>query len=214
MAVIKLSDIKKSYGDNTVYDSFNLNIEENRILCILGESGSGKTTLLNILAGITPFEGEVTGNIAPVSFVFQKDRLVKNLTVSENLKLVCPDADTLSALESIGLKEYANAYPKVLSAGMARRVAILRAFLYPSALLLMDEPFVSLDIKLKYMLIQTVKDIKKKNPKTVVCVTHDIKEAALLADRIVVLKKGGIIYDTEKITDRTESILFDLMING
>ena len=212
--MIELINIKKSYGENTVYDSFNLNIEENKILCILGESGSGKTTLLNILAGITPFEGEITGNIAPVSFVFQKDRLAKNLTVSENLKLVCPEADTLSALESIGLKEYANAYPKVLSAGMARRVAVLRAFLYPSALLLMDEPFVNLDIKLKYMLIQTVKDMQKKNPKTVVCVTHDIKEAVLLADRIAVLKKGAIIYDTDNINAQTENKLFDIMLNG
>lgn len=212
--MIELSNIRKSYGGNVVYDGFDFSIEENRILCVLGESGSGKTTLLNILAAITPFEGQIKGQVSPVSFVFQKDRLVKNLTVKENLKLVCPDADITSALESIGLGEYADAYPKTLSAGMARRVAILRAFLYPSALLLMDEPFVNLDVKLKYLLIQTVKDMQKSNPKTIVCVTHDIKEAVLLADRITLLKKGKIIFDTHKTDADAEKTLFDLMING
>ncbi len=210
--MIELRNISKAYGTNAVYENFSFDIREKEILCVLGESGSGKTTLLNILAGLTEYGGSVTGAVSPVSFVFQRDRLVKNLTVAENLKLVCPDADAQSALARVGLKDYVNAYPKTLSAGMARRVALLRAFLYPSELLLMDEPFVNLDIKLKYSLIQTVKDLQIRNSRTVVCVTHDVKEAVFLADRIVVLSDGKIIYDTREINEKTEKKLFGLLL--
>ena len=104
-------------------------------------------------------------------------------------------------------------YPKSLSAGMARRVAILRAFLYPSKTLLMDEPFINLDIALKYSLINTVKDMQKESPKTVVLVTHDIMEAVTLADRVIVIDNGKIIHDEKTVNEKTEKTLFGLMMN-
>jgi NitT/TauT family transport system ATP-binding protein len=179
------------------------------VLVILGESGSGKTTLLNVLAGLTDYEGQITGNVAPVSMVFQKDFLVPNLTVEENLKLVCKDKDVLSALDSVGLLSEAKLYPKSLSAGMSRRVALLRGFLYNSTLMLMDEPTNSLDIGLKHTVYQILKEQKKNYPKTIVVVTHDVEEALSIADRVVVLKQGEIVYSYDFKTSVEERTLTD-----
>ena len=90
--MISLKNITKKYGEKNVFDNFSLDVEEGAVTAVLGASGSGKTTLLNILAGITEYEGDVTGEYLPVSFVFQKDRLVPNLTVKQNLLLVNPSA--------------------------------------------------------------------------------------------------------------------------
>ena len=211
--MIKLQGIVKRYGKNTVYNDLNFTFNQNQITAVLGESGSGKTTLLNIIGGLTDFEGQISGDYLPTSFVFQKDRLVKNLSVEENLKLICPEADVERALELVNLKDYAKSYPKQLSAGMARRVSLLRAFLYQSKSLLMDEPFINLDISLKYSLLNLLLKMQEKSPKTVVFVTHDIKEAIFIADRIVVINKGQVIFDKLNQKEKTEKELFDLMMN-
>lgn len=207
--MISVKNLCKNYGEKVVYKNFNLDIEEDKVLVILGESGSGKTTLLNVLAGLTDYEGQITGNVAPVSMVFQKDFLVPNLTVEENLKLVCKDKDVLSALDSVGLLSEAKLYPKSLSAGMSRRVALLRGFLYNSALMLMDEPTNSLDIGLKHTVYQILKEQKKNYPKTIVVVTHDVEEALSIADRVVVLKQGEIVYSYDFKTSVEERTLTD-----
>lgn len=212
MAMINLRNITKKYGDKTVYENFNLSIEENKITAILGKSGSGKTTLLNIIANLTPFSGEIEGKEISTSFIFQKPRLVKNLTVEENLSLVCPEINASQALKSVGLEGCEKSYPKTLSEGMARRVSILRGFSFNANTLLMDEPFVNLDVAIKYSLLNTVKKMQEENPKTVIFVTHDIKEAISIADRILMIEDGKIIYDTNKINEKTEKEIFGLMI--
>lgn len=153
----ELIDISKSYGDKTVFESFNASFPESKITAVLGESGSGKTTLLNILAGLTDYSGEIKNAPKRAAFVFQRDRLVKNLTVKQNIELVTKTADVSAALEDFGLGGCENKYPEELSAGMARRVAILRAMLFDSDTVLMDEPFVNLDVALKYRLIEKLK---------------------------------------------------------
>lgn len=213
--MIELKNIIKKYGDKTVYDNFSFAFEDGKITALLGESGAGKTTLLNIIAGLTDYDGEVKKE-GGVSFVFQTDRLIKNLTVFENLKLILRDINDKvidDALFSVGLLSAKNLYPKELSAGMARRVAILRAFLYPSEILLMDEPFINLDVSLKFSLMETVKKMQKKTPKTVVFVTHDIKEAVSLADRVAVVMNGKIVFDEKDVKEKTEKVIFDLLIN-
>lgn len=207
--MISIKNLSKNYGEKVVYKNFNLDIEENKVLVILGESGSGKTTLLNVLAGITDYKGDIVGNIKPVSMVFQKDYLIPNLTVEDNLKLVCKDKDVSKALESVGLLEEAKLYPKSLSAGMSRRVALLRGFLYESALMLMDEPTNSLDIGLKHTIYKILKEQKSIYPKTIVVVTHDVEEALSLADRIVVLKRGEITYSYEFKTKMEDRVVTD-----
>lgn len=211
--MIELIGITKKYGDKCVYKNFDLSIESGKITAVLGESGSGKTTLLNVMANLTEFSGKVTGVSFPVSFVFQRDRLVKGLTVKQNLELIEKSADITAELNEFGLEGCENKYPKQLSAGMARRVAILRALLFKSETLFMDEPFVNLDIALKHRLIKEVKSRIENQGKTTVFVTHDIKEAVSLADRIIVLSQGKIIADIKEITEKTEGELFDFMLS-
>ena len=192
--MISVRNLNKNYGEKIVYKDFNIDIEENKTLVILGESGSGKTTLLNVLANLTEYSGEISGKVSPVSMVFQKDFLAPNLTVEQNLKLVCKDKDVLGALKSVGLEDSAKQYPKSLSGGMARRVAILRALLYDSPLLLLDEPTNSLDLGLKNTVYKMLKSMLERYKKTVVLVTHDIDEALFLADRIIIIKDSKIEY--------------------
>ncbi len=211
--MIKLKNICKRYGDNIVYDSFNLDIEENKTLVVLGESGSGKTTLLNILMGITEFDGQIESKPEKLSVVFQKDRLVQNLTVEQNIKLISTNADATKILQEVGLSGKENSLPKSLSAGMARRVAIARALVYDAPLMLLDEPFINLDIGLKFALMEKLKARLSLQPKTVIVVTHDVKEAVRLADRIIVLASGKIVKDITQIKNSTENELFSTMMS-
>ncbi len=210
--MIRLKNVSKNYGDNVIYDNFNLEIKENQTLVILGESGSGKTTLLNILMGLTDYNGEIENKPKSISAIFQKDMLVENLTVEQNIKLTSPHANVKEILEEVGLRGKENELPKSLSAGMARRVAIARALVFDAPVLLMDEPFINLDIGIKFSLIEKLKAKLKKQPRTVVAVTHDIKEAVRLADRIIVLSNGKITFEITGIKESTEKKLFDAMM--
>ena len=186
----------KKYGATEVYSNFNLALEKGKITCILGESGSGKTTLLNCIAGLTEYCGEIPA--VKCSYVFQSPRLVPNLTVKQNLTLVCADEEkVLTMLERVRLQDKKNAYPKTLSGGQAQRVAIARAFLYESEILLLDEPFSSLDLKLKNEMHGLFLQIWRQDKRTVLFVTHDADEAVSLADRLVVLKGGKAVFDAE-----------------
>lgn len=209
-----IKNLQKKYGDKTVYDNFNLDIKDGAITVVLGESGSGKTTLLNVLAGLTEFSGEIIGKPERASMVFARDCLIPNLTVRENLKLFCPDIDAESALSSVGLSGCADDYPASLSAGMARRIAILRALYFEAPLLLLDEPFVNLDLALKYKLADAVKALHDKTNNTVVMVTHDVKEAVYMADRIIVIRGGEIICDEKGADASTENKLFNILRYG
>ena len=210
--MISIKNVTKKYGAKTVFDNFNLYIEENKITVILGESGSGKTTLLNMIARLTDFDGEITG-ADMVSMVFQRDRLVPHLTVKENIRLVNENADVCGLLKSVGLSGAENLYPKDLSAGMARRVAIIRAFSYDAPIVLMDEPLVNLDLALKYSLIEKIKALREESGKTVLLVTHDVKEAALLADRVIVIG-DGILADEKTVSAKTEKRLIDILLKN
>ena len=171
-------------------------------ICIVGPSGCGKTTLLNVIAGLDQdFEGrlklpKIDGHAEPViGYVFQTPRLLPWRTVAENLELVLTPAQLASGivgelLAATGLQDFAHSYPERLSVGMRRRVSLARAFAVQPDLLLMDEPFVSLDEptarRLRYLLL----DIWRDRPTTVLFVTHDLREAILLADRIILLSEA------------------------
>ena len=206
---MELVNVSKSYKDLSVLKNFNADFEEGKVSVILGESGSGKTTILNIIAGLTSFDGEIKGKPDKISYVFQNDRLIPNLTVYENLKLIFPLENVNDALKRIDLFEFKDYYPKDLSAGMARKLSVLRAFLYKSDILLMDEPFRNLDIALKYRLMDYFKEFNADNKRTVVLVTHDIKEAVYLGDRIFLLSNGKVVFKEENVSEKTEKILLD-----
>lgn len=195
--MIELRNVTQKYGALTVYENFSLSLEEGKIACILGTSGCGKTTLLNMLAGLVPFSGTIEP-MQPCSYIFQQPRLVPNLTVEGNLRLVCRDAARIrDMLGRVGLADKAKAYPVELSGGQAQRVSIARAFLHPSSLLLMDEPFSSLDTALKIRLMRLFAEIWREERRTVLFVTHDVEEAYMLAHRALVLRGGRIAADID-----------------
>lgn len=188
---MKIESLSVSYGKTKVYENFNLEIGDSGVTCLLGESGCGKTTILNAIARLIPYTGEITP--VKVSYVFQTPRLVPNLTVLDNLTLIGVDENKAKEmLERVGLKKKANAYPPKLSGGEQQRVSLCRAFLYPSELLLLDEPFSSLDLKTKIAAMDLFKSLQQSSGTGSLFVTHDIDEACYLADRIVVLKGGSV----------------------
>lgn len=183
-----------SYGDNQVYKNFNLQTDDNGVTCILGESGCGKTTLLNAIIGTVKYSGEISK--INCSCVFQSHRLVPSLTVGGNLTLI--GASQLQAkemLNKVGLGDRFNDYPLNLSGGEKQRVALCRAFLYPADMVLMDEPFSSLDLKTKLSVMDLFKQMQSKSGRGALFVTHDVDEACYLSDRIIVLKGGNILAD-------------------
>ena len=192
--MISIKNFTKSYADKTVYENFNLEIKEEGITCILGESGCGKTTLLNAVAGLIDYGGEITKK--RVSYVFQTPRLIPNLTVGENLKFIGADSNRAAyMLERVGLTYKKDSYPNSLSGGEAQRVSLVRAFCFRSDVLLMGEPFSSLDLKTKLSVMELFKSMCKEEQRGAVFVTHDIDEALYLADRILVMRGGSIIND-------------------
>lgn len=193
----KVKNINKSYGDLKVLENISIDFPKNQTTCILGPSGCGKTTLLNIMAGILDMDsGELTGfENEDISFVFQEDRLIPWKNVEENLSFVLKDkmhkeeiAEIINNyLELVGLEEYKNYYPKDLSGGMKQRINILRAFIYSSKMLIMDEPFKSLDMYNKQIVMDFFKELMAAKNRTCIMVTHDMEEAFTLGDRIVIL---------------------------
>lgn len=201
--MINLKNITKKYEDEVIFENFNLSIPQNKITCILGESGVGKTTLLNMIARITEYQGEIS-LVDKIAYIFQEPRLIPSLTVEENLKFIAPLAkvEEIDALLSIlEIKEKKKNYPRQLSGGEQQRVSIARAFLYDAPLILMDEPFSSLDLSLKYRLIRHFAILWKQTKKTVLFVTHTIDEALWLANEIVILSKGRIVKQYSLDTD-------------
>ena len=192
--MFEIKDLSKRYGNLTVYENFNLSIEEGKIIGILGESGSGKTTLLNCIAGLTEFGGSIPK--LKCSYVFQTPRLVPNLTVKDNLKLICKDENKISdMLAKVHLEDKAESYPIRLSGGQAQRVSLARAFLFDGDIILLDEPLSSLDLKLKKEITDLFLSIWNEDKRTAIYVTHDIDEAAYMAHRIIILSKGEISFD-------------------
>ncbi len=192
--MIEIKNLNKSYGSLNIYNNFNLNIDCGGVTCILGESGSGKTTLLNCIAGLVPYQGEITK--VKFSYIFQTPRLVPNLTVLENLRLVCKDNQKIfSVAERLKIKDKINEYPINLSGGQAQRVAIARAVVFDSDVILMDEPFSSLDLKLKAEICKLFCDILHERGGTAVYVTHDVDEAVSIANRILVINNGKTVCD-------------------
>lgn len=210
--MIEIKNLNKKYSDLSVYENFSLSIKRGEITCVLGESGTGKTTLLNVLANLVDYEGEITKE--KVSYVFQKPNLFPNMTVEENLKLVCSDLDKIvEILTKMNLSEKLKAYPNHLSGGEAQRVAVARALLYNSPLILMDEPFSSLDIKTKTLLTKVIMEHYKKHKNTFLIVTHDLKEAVSLSNRIVIIKDNKIAYDVTEVGENTEKELYEFFLN-
>ena len=193
-----IKDISKSFSGLNLYRDFNVKFRDSQITGILGPSGCGKTTLLNMITGnVRPDSGEILGfKDKRVSAVFQEPRLLPWKTVTGNIDFVLKDLFSREErnqiiarlLKMVSLDGFANYYPKELSSGMKQRVAIARALAYPSEILLLDEPFRALDLKLKVSLIRSLRALWNTDQKTVIFVTHDVDEVLLLCDMIYVFE--------------------------
>jgi len=183
-------------GPRTVIADLRFVLERNEIVALVGPSGCGKTTLLRVIAGLdTSFDGRVawTDGVAPrIGTVFQEPRLLPWRTVRQNIALVHPPDPAIAKalLELLDLAPYGDLYPPALSLGMARRAAIARAFAIQPALLLLDEPFVSLDPAMAEQGRTVLATAWRTRRCAALLVTHDLAEAMSLADRILLLSAG------------------------
>ena len=198
--VLEAENISKKYGAKQALAPTSLSFAEHSFTCIVGRSGCGKTTLLRVLEGL---EAADSGRmqlaegrrIAPV---FQEARLMSWLTVEENITLAAKVDKTLDVtglpklLELLGLNGCAHLYPHELSGGMAQRVALGRTLFYNPDVILMDEPFSALDYFTRQGLQQTLLDLYAAEHKTIIFVTHDVEEALLLADRIIIMDNSTV----------------------
>ena len=211
--MIELKNINKKYDNNVVFENLNVNFENNKITAIMGESGCGKTTLLNILAGLTDFEGEIINADTNVSFVFNNNRLIPNLTVKQNLELINSQADLDFFLKLAELENVKDFYPKQLSTGMAHRVSLIRAFIYPSKTLLMDEPFRSLDIVIKHKIIKLLLQLLKNDNRTVIFVSHNIEDVLEIANQIVIIKNKKCVFNETCKQKNIKSKIIKILTN-
>jgi NitT/TauT family transport system ATP-binding protein len=218
---IELRGVRKAFrlesGEQvTAVDGVDLTVPAGELVCVLGPSGHGKSTMLNMIAGFTePTAGEVLSGGAPVTgpgadrgVVFQRDTLFLWRRVADNIAFGLRargvpkderDAIVARYLQIIGMEDYARAWPKQLSGGMRRRVAIAAVFANEPEVLLMDEPFVGLDYARRATLHEVLLELWARSRTTVFFVTHDVDEALALADRLLVVVRGRIVMQ-ERVT--------------
>ena len=228
MASVKLTNVKKIYGKDTVaVQDFNLDIADKEFIVFVGPSGCGKSTTLRMIAGLedisegtVEIDGVVVNDLQPrdrdIAMVFQNYALYPHLTVFENmafslrLKKVPQDEvydKVTKAAEILGITEYLTRKPRALSGGQRQRVAIGRAMVRDSKVFLMDEPLSNLDAKLRNQMRAEIILLRQKIDTTFIYVTHDQTEAMTLGDRIVIMKDGFI----QQVGTPTE--VFDMPIN-
>jgi len=193
---LQIKHLNKKFKGVTLFRDFEITFPEEKITCILGPSGCGKTTLLNIMGGtVVPDSGELVGFREKLfSYIFQDPRLLPWKTVRGNIEFVMnrtmPASErrekAAQLIRLVELENFAEYYPAKLSGGMRQRVSIARAFASPSDIILMDEPLNGLDVALKKNMIRWFTQIWESDRRTVIFVTHDIDEALLLGDEIVV----------------------------
>jgi len=211
MAEIEFLNVTKSYETKTglykALDTINFEIEKNEFICVIGPSGCGKTTLLNMIAGLLmPTTGEikvqgktVTGPGDGKGVVFQQYALYPWLNVLDNAAFGLKmrhiskkerEKVARKYIDIVGLTKFANHYPKELSGGMKQRVALARAYAANSEILLMDEPFGSLDAQTRAQLQENLLNTWQTEKKTCFFITHDVDEAVLLATKVVIMSTG------------------------
>ncbi len=218
MALLSLSEINKSFDSRQVLKNINLNISQGEFVSLVGVSGSGKSTLLNIIAGLEkPDSGLVllngeslNGKTGKVSYMFQKDLLFPYYTILDNviLPLIISGMKKEDAQKKaepffaqFGLDGTQQKYPKQLSGGMKQRAAFLRTYLSSKDLMLLDEPFSALDMITKNQMHEWYLNVMSKLKLTTLLITHDIEEAILLSDRILIMNNVNESEETNMIAE-------------
>ena len=229
ISAVKISDLSHTINNHNVLSNININLEKDKIACILGPSGCGKTTLLKLIAGLEKVKiGEIRLNNNIVSsttqhlatekrkigFLFQDYALFPHLTVKENLNFALKNNNTIThdikeIIEIIKLPNSLQKYPHELSGGEQQRVALARSIIAQPDFLLLDEPFSSLDLNLKEEIRDDTLHLLQKSNVTVLIVTHDPFEAMFISNKIYIMKKGG-----EIVQSGTPKELYNSPINS
>jgi sulfonate transport system ATP-binding protein len=199
-SLLELAIKAKNFAAHRVIDNVSFTVGRGEVVSLVGPSGCGKSTLLRIVAGLdSDYQGEVRINgekphlhSRDVGFIFQEPRLLPWLTVAENVGFDLGSGGgkhprVQELLEEVGLGDFANAYPKQLSGGMAQRAAIARGLFTQPALLLLDEPFSAVDAFTRMRLQELLLSIASRHGTTLLLVTHDVNESAYLSDRVIVM---------------------------
>ncbi|XVS64276.1 ABC transporter ATP-binding protein [Actinosynnema sp. CA-299493] len=194
---VRIRGLVKDFGPRRVLAGLDLDVADGEFVALLGRSGCGKSTLLRVLAGLDP---DVEGTFSVperVSVAFQQPRLLPWRRVWRNISLGLRGVDGRSvaakALAEVRLADHADAWPLTLSGGEAQRVSLARALVREPELLLLDEPFGALDALTRLAMHHLVERLWREHGPAVLFVTHDVDEALLLADRVVVLDEGRIV---------------------
>lgn len=223
--MIDIGIIEKRYiaTGKPVLEHLDFTVQRGEFVAVIGPSGSGKSTLLQLISGLDrDFSGEIKmsdidGREPKIGYMFQDHRLMPWLTTLENVCLVTRSGRDQQAarraLEAVGLGAAMDSYPNSLSGGMKRRVALARAFVHQPDLLLMDEPFVSLDAPNAEKMRQLVLELWQKQHPAVLFVTHNLEEAIALADRLVFLSTdpASVILDTQVTIGRPRNTKFETL---
>jgi sulfonate transport system ATP-binding protein len=207
---VVVTNLCRAYGNRVVIENLGLQIERGEFVALLGESGCGKTTLLRALAGLDPIQGGRIVAPRRPAVVFQEHRLLPwdNLWRNVSLGLAHPDTRERAgaALAEVGLGDRLDDWPRNLSGGQAQRVALARALVQQPELLLLDEPFAALDALTRIRMHELVRELVANHRPGVLLVTHDVDEAIALADRILVMRDGGIAFEHRTRGDGSTSI--------
>ncbi len=231
---LKIDNVVKEYegrnGKTVALNGVNLDIKENEFICVVGPSGCGKSTLLNIIAGLhEPTSGaayldgkKIEGTGVERGVVFQQYALFPWRTVLKNVMFPLEmkktpkaeaEAIALKYIKAVGLEGFENSYPKELSGGMKQRVAIARAYAADPEVLLLDEPFGALDAQTRVQLQTELLETWQKEKKTCFFITHDVDEAIILAQRVIIMsaRPGRIkkIVDVDIPYPRTQATKTD-----
>jgi len=201
--LIEFNNINKTFDNLEVIRDLTFDVSTNDIIGILGPSGVGKSTILKLIAGLEkPTKGTLINNTRKVGYVFQEPRLLPWKTTLDNvlLPLIISGVEKNKAeekamyyLEKMGLSGFETYYPSQLSGGMLQRVSLARAFALEPDLLLLDEPFSALDLRLKSVLETMLKELLQENPIPVLYVSHSPEEVVQFANRIFMMFAGGVI---------------------
>ncbi|MCQ4083321.1 ABC transporter ATP-binding protein [Streptomyces sp. RB6PN25] len=209
-SAVRIDGLRRSFEGRAVIDGLDLTVRPGEFVALLGRSGCGKSTLLRILAGL---DREIDGAVLVPqrrAVAFQSPRLMPWKRVWRNVLLGLPGrperAEAVQALTEVGLEHRSDAWPKTLSGGEAQRASLARALVRTPDLLLLDEPFGALDALTRIRAQQLVGEVWQRRGCAVLLVTHDVEEALLLADRVLVMEDGVIAHEAEVGLDRPRDV--------